>query len=295
MKIPILCGPTASGKSAFALQLAQKIGGEIISCDSAQIYRECDIVTAKPTRQERESVPHHLLDICNPNERFSAMLWAHAAAKTASEIVARGKIPVICGGTGFYLRALLQPENLAAPAPDETLRAHLETRLKGEGRAVLLDELREFEPEIAQKIGEGDDYRLVRALQIALQKARGDAILEAPQWNFETQIFALEWPRAELYRRIETRVDEMLRAGALEETRNLREKWGENAPALGAVGYKQLLPVLENPARLPEAVALWKQATRNYAKRQMTWFRHQTPAIWLDARCEISEILQQIQ
>ena len=180
MKIPILCGPTASGKSAFALQLAQKIGGEIISCDSAQIYRECDIVTAKPTRQERESVPHHLLDICNPNERFSAMLWAHAAAKTASEIVARGKIPVICGGTGFYLRALLQPENLAAPA-------------------------------------------------------------------------------------------------------------------LGAVGYKQLLPVLENPARLPEAVAVWKQARRNYAKRQMTWFRHQTPAIWLDARCEISEILQQIQ
>jgi tRNA dimethylallyltransferase len=293
-KLLILAGPTASGKSALALEIANRIGGEIISCDSMQIYRECDVVTAKPTIEERALIPHYLLDVCDPNERFSAPHWARMAVQSIVEIESRGKTPIVCGGTGFYLRALLDPHALAAPEPDEAVRLDLETRLKTEGRQRLYDQLHRVEPEIAERLGEGDDYRLIRALQIAIQRERGDEIPTRPELKREPIVYCLDWPRAELYERIETRVDWMLESGALDETKSLREKWGKTAPALGGVGYKQLAPALEEPTLLPHALEIWKQATRNYAKRQVTWFKHQSDAIWLDAQRGIEHLADEV-
>jgi tRNA dimethylallyltransferase len=293
-KLLILAGPTASGKSALALEIATRIGGEIICCDSMQIYRECDLVTAKPTNEERTLIPHHLLDICNPDERFSAPNWARLAAKSIEEIGNRNKVPIVCGGTGFYLRALLEPDVLAAPEPDENVRLELEARLENEGRQNLYDQLHRVEPEIAEKLGEGDDYRLIRALQIAIQRARGDELPERPKLELEPAVYCLDWPRAELYERIETRVDWMLENGAIEETKRLHERWGANAPALGGVGYKQLVPALNQLELLPHAIQIWKQSTRNYAKRQITWFKHQNNAIWLDAKQDLKKLADDV-
>lgn len=290
----VLAGPTASGKSSLALEVAQQMNGEIVSCDSMQVYRECDIVTAKPTVAERALVPHHLLDVCDPSERFSAAQWAHEATRGVLDIQGRGKVPIVCGGTGFYLRSWLEPASVAAPAPDEVLRAELETRIEAEGADSLRAELSALEPEIAAGLVEGDHYRLVRALQIALQRARGDVVEIPPPPPFTPLVFCLDWPRAELYARIESRVDAMLELGALEELRGLIERWGETAVASGGVGYKQLRPALDNATLLPEAVENWKRDTRRYAKRQLTWFRHQLNAQWLDAHRPHGELARQV-
>ncbi len=299
MKFPIfvIVGPTASGKSALAIEVARKIGGEIVNCDAMQIYRECDIVTAKPTPLEREMVPHHLLDICAPDAQFSAAQWAERARAAIEDIYRRGQTPIVCGGTGFYVRALLEPERLSAPAPDEELRAELETRLQSEGAPALIAELQTLAPEIAAKLEPNDSYRVVRALQIALQRARGDAAtatVSPSETPLEAQVFALNWPREALYRRINMRVDAMLASGAVDETRALLDKWGVYAPWAAGVGYQQLINVLEDQFPLDDAVKDWKQASRRYAKRQETWFRHQTQATWLDATQDIGELADEI-
>ena len=286
-------GPTASGKSALAVEVARRVGGEILNGDAMQIYRECDIVTAKPTPAERARAPHHLLDICAPDEQFSAAQWAQLAREEIERIRARGALPIVCGGTGFYARALLEPERLSAPAPDETLRAHLEARLQSEGAPALLAELQTLAPAIAAKLEARDTYRLVRALQIALQRARGDAIAPAPA-PANARVSALSWPRETLYRRINMRVDAMLQAGALDETRALLERWGRYAPWASGVGYGQLLDVLEDQFPLEDAIKNWKQASRRYAKRQETWFRHQTNAQWLDGTRDLSDLADEI-
>ena len=289
--ILVLVGPTASGKSALTVEVARRVGGEIINADAMQIYRECDIVTAKPTALEREAVPHHLLDICAPDEQFSAAQWADCARETFAGIQGRGQTPIVCGGTGFYVRALLEPERLSAPAPDEALRAELEARLQHEGAPALIAQLRELAPEIAAKLEVRDNYRVVRALQIALQIARGDAATP-PASPLGARVFALSWPREQLYRRINMRVDAMLEAGALDETRRLLDKWGAFAPWAAGVGYGQLINVLEDQFPLDDAVKDWKQASRRYAKRQETWFRNQTQATWLDATRDVTDLAE---
>ena len=292
-KILVIVGPTASGKSALAIEVAQRIGGEIISADAMQIYRECDVVTAKPTALEREIAPHHLLDICAPDAQFSAAQWAELAREKIEEIKNRGKTPIVCGGTGFYVRALLEPERLSAPAPDEALRAQLEARLNSEGAPALIAQLHELAPEIAAKLEPNDSYRVVRALQIAIQRARGDAATAPASMvaaAFDARVFALNWPRETLYRRINMRVDAMLEQGALDETRHLLDKWGVFAPWASGVGYGQLINVLEDQFPLDDAVRDWKQASRRYAKRQETWFRNQTQATWLDATQDIGDL-----
>ena len=289
-----IVGPTASGKSPLALEVARRAGGEIVGCDALQIYRECDIVTAKPTMAERATVPHHLLDICAPDEQFSAPQWAQAATNVIEQIRARGQTPIVCGGTGFYLRALLEPERLSAPAPDEALRAHLEARLASEGAPALIEELQTLAPAIAAKLEPNDNYRLIRALQIALQRARGDEVRAPDAPPVWARVFALSWPRETLYTRINTRVNAMLAQGALDETQVLLDKWGRDAPWASGVGYKQLIDVLEDQVPLEDAVKDWKQASRRYAKRQETWFRHQTKATWLDATRDVKELAEEI-
>lgn len=294
-EIPLIAifGPTASGKSALAIEVARRVGGEIVGCDAMQIYRECDIVTAKPTLAEIAAVPHHLIDMCAPDEPFSAAQWASQARAAIEAIRARGHVPIVCGGTGFYARALLQPERLSAPAPDDVLRAQLEARLESAGAQSLLDELGALEPEIAQKLEVRDRYRVVRALQIALQRARGDAVATPPA-PLDLRAFALSWPRETLYRRINMRVDAMLDAGALDETRALLDKWGRDTAWASGVGYAQLLEVLGNQLSLEDAVLSWKRESRRYAKRQETWFRHQSDAVWLDATRDLGELAAEV-
>lgn len=293
---PLLCivGPTASGKSALALSLAQQLNGEIVSCDSMQLFCECDIVTAKPPREERDLVPHHLLDILNPDEQPSAAQWAARADDAIRDIEARGKTPVLCGGTGFYLRALLAPQTLAVTPPDAELRAQLEAELELVGAAKMHERLAKQSPVAAARLHPNDVHRVLRALEVELAPPCEPISRPARQ----AQVFCLDWPRELLVKRINARIQAMIEAGALDETRALIERWGREAPALGGVGYKQLRAHLRGDCDWPSAVELWQTATRQYAKRQGTWFRGQTSATWLDAQKSpqqlVAEVLEQI-
>lgn len=286
---PLLCilGPTASGKSGLALEIAARVGGEIVSCDSMQIYRGCDIATAKPTRAEQRQVPHHLLDICDPNQRFSAAEWTNQARKSIAEIEARGKTAIVCGGTGFWLRALLFPDFLSDVAPDSEIKAALESELAGEGAAQMHEKLVQIDPESAQRLHPNDSFRVLRALEIARLRGEPAPAKTTRPSEFAAHIFALNWPREPLYERINARVDAMIEAGALDELRFLREKWGDDAPALGGVGYKQMLPVLRGEIGWDEGIEGWKRDSRRYAKRQMTWLRHQLELTWLDGARDV--------
>ncbi|BCM89776.1 tRNA dimethylallyltransferase [Abditibacteriota bacterium] len=289
----LLCivGPTASGKSALAVEVAERIGGEIVSCDSMQIYCGCDIVTAKATRAEREQIPHHLLDVADPSESFSAASWARLASEAIEDIEARGKTAIVCGGTGFYLRALLAPETLAVAPPNEQLRGELQAQWERDGKEVMHARLAELDCEAAVRLHPNDTHRVLRALEVALSP-RAATPFELPTRS--AWIWALSWPRKLLVARIDERVEAMIAAGAIEETRALVEEFGEAAPALGSVGYKQLRAHLKGELAWGEAVEAWKIATRQYAKRQMTWFRGQTRAVWLDATGTPDELVRAI-
>lgn len=294
----ILVGPTGSGKTAVAIELCQILNGEIISADSMQIYRGCDIVTAKATPQERALAPHHLIDICDPVESYSAARWAEDAQTAIDTIIARGKVPVIAGGTGFYINALLHPEKLAAAPPNPQVRARLETEARTHGNQWLHDKLAELNPQAAARLHANDLHRVMRAIEIALngQRATKDDF-QPPASNLQPLCFGLQMEREKLYARLNQRVDSMMKAGALEELKNLLYSGvTREAPALQGVGYRQLLPVLEDASLLPEALELWKRDTRRYAKRQMTWFRHQLPVQWLEitATTSLESIAQQI-
>ena len=290
---PLLCivGATASGKSSLALELAQRLNGQIISCDSMQIYRGCDIVTAKATRDEQTLVRHHLLDVVSPDEAFSAASWARAANEVIKQIEARGQTPIVCGGTGFYLRALLEPETLAVAPPDFELRAQLKAELLEVGQNAMHARLASVAAAAAARLHPNDAHRVLRALEVAVSAPQEIA----QQWpSRDAQVFALNWPRELLVERINERVQAMIEMGALDETRSLIEQFGDDAPALGSVGYKQLHAHLSAELSWTEAVEAWKIATRQYAKRQMTWFRGQTRASWLDATQTQEELISAI-
>ena len=292
----LIAGPTGSGKTALAIRLAGYLDGEIVSADSMQIYRGCDIGTAKPSPDEQRRVRHHLIDIREPDQRYSAAEFARDADLAIQEIRGRGRTPILCGGTGFYIRALLDPESLAAAPPDAALREELEADLRSEGAQSLWDRLARLAPDAAARVHANDHYRLLRALEIALAPPT-----EEPMPRKETasrhapRAYLLDWPRETLYRRLDERVDAMMAGGFLEELDRLTRLYGPSAHALGAVGYRQMLPVLEDAARAAECALLWKRETRRYAKRQVTWFRHQLEAIQLsgegspeDAAAEIA-------
>ncbi len=269
----IIAGPTASGKTALSIELAQRLNGEIISADSRQIYRRCDIVTAKPTRAEQLQARHHLIDICEPDETFSALQWAARARDCITDIQARDKTPIICGGTGFYLRALLQPHLFDNREPDENLRFELEKQWDENGAESLYQRLQVLAPQRAASIDLNDRYRIIRALQIALSPPASTC---REIESIKARVYKLQWPREILYQRIETRIEQMIGEGAWQELRTLVESGVPlDAPILNSVGYRQMLPALNDESQRVEAIALWKQESRRYAKRQETWFRHQ--------------------
>jgi tRNA dimethylallyltransferase len=279
IKIYAVVGPTASGKSALALELAKRHGGEIISCDSMQIYKRMDIGTAKPTAEEQSEVRHHLIDIVEPDEDFSCEDYVAYADKAIADCVARGKLPIICGGTGLYLDTLLRGGNSAPVADTSVIRAELTARAESEGADAIYAELMRVDRESAENIHPNNLKRVIRALEIyyscGVPKSELDRASKQIEPRYDASVLMLRYAdRDILYRRIEKRVDQMIADGLLEETRALMREgvFEKNGTAAQAIGYKELLGYLRGEQSLEDAIADLKTATRRYAKRQITWF-----------------------
>jgi tRNA dimethylallyltransferase len=279
IKIYAVVGPTASGKSALALELAKRHGGEIISCDSMQIYKRMDIGTAKPTAEEQSEVRHHLIDIVEPDVDFSCEDYVAYADKAIADCVARGKLPIICGGTGLYLDTLLRGGNSAPVADTSAIRAELTARAESEGADAIYAELMRVDRESAENIHPNNLKRVIRALEIyyscGVPKSELDRASKQIEPRYDASVLMLRYAdRDILYRRIEKRVDQMIAEGLLEETRALMREgvFEKNGTAAQAIGYKELLGYLRGEQSLEDAIADLKTATRRYAKRQITWF-----------------------
>lgn len=276
--IPLITleGPTASGKSALALALARELGTEIISADSRQVYRRMDIGTAKPSARDLEAVPHHLIDIIEPDESYNAGRFCADATHIIDGLHRRDRIPLVCGGTGLYVNALLRGL-FPHISIDPSLRRQLKLRLAGEGLESLHRELKELDPAFTAGISGNDRQRVLRGLEVFL--ATGVPISEhwrrqSEQSGFRAFRILIDPPRAALYARIDARVDSMLGQGLLEEIKNLLSMgFDASSPGLNSVGYKEFLPHLMEAASLQDCAALAAQHTRNYAKRQCTWYR----------------------
>jgi len=288
----VLAGPTASGKTTLALTLAERFDGEIVSCDSVAVYRQMEIGTAKPTPAERDRVPHHLLDVVAPNQPFTAGDYSRLARTAIADITARNKLPIVAGGTGLYLRALI--EGLTpAPTRDEALRNRLRNRAAAKGDAYLHRLLTRIDPAAAQRIHPNDLPKIIRALEVSLA-ARAP---QTEQWaegrdpltGYRILQLGLAPPRAQLYARINQRAATMFATGLVEETAALIAQYGPTCRALGVLGYAQAAALLRKDSvesnqaiTMEAAIAAAQQAHRNYAKRQQTWFRRTPDIHWLE-------------
>ena len=283
-------GPTASGKTRLAIELSTRLPAEIVSMDSMQIYRTLNIGTGKPSPEEQNQARHHLIDIRNADETYSAAQWADDARKAIEKVRNRGKTPIVVGGSGFYARALLQPETLASAPSDLELRAQMEKQAQEHGTEWLHEQLRVLDAGGAERLPIGDTRRIIRAIEVAKSARKSIDIGQLSSFSSQPSAFAgqplvfgLEWPRQLLYRRIENRIEQMLRDGFMDELQRLVDlNLPHGATALQSLGYKQMRPVLEDANRLDECLELWQRDTRRYAKRQMTWFRHQLPTQWIE-------------
>ena len=285
-KIICVAGPTASGKTALGVALAKATGGEVISCDSMQIYRGMDIGTAKPTRDEMENIPHYMLDVANPDEDFSVSRYCSLAEPILQDILRRGKTAIIVGGTGLYMDALMRG-NAFAPCPSTGMREKLEAQADEKGMEAMLSLLHSIDPDAAQKLHLKDRKRILRALEVFYET--GETITEHNRKTqeippkYQPVWFALEDEnRADLYARIDRRVEVMLEDGLLEEIKTLLASGiPEKCTAMQAIGYKEFVAALNGDCTLEEATAQVQQASRNYAKRQLTWFRRNKSIHWL--------------
>ena len=285
----ILClaGPTASGKTALAVELAKDLNGEVVSCDSMQVYRRMDIGTAKPSREEMQGIPHHMIDVAEPDEDFSVSRYCAMAAPIVDDIVARGKTAIIAGGTGLYMDSLIRGNDFA-PFPSTGVREKLEAEADEVGLPAMLARLREIDPDTADRVF--DRKRILRALEVYLET--GETITEH---NRKTRLIPPKYTplwlgldfadRGELYRRIDKRVDIMLEMGLMEEIRSLLDSGiPEKCTAMQAIGYKEFVNALEGREPLSQAAEEVKKASRHYAKRQLTWFRRNPAVHWLIRR-----------
>jgi tRNA dimethylallyltransferase len=295
--IIILSGPTASGKSALALSLARVIPLEIVNADSMQVYRYLDIGTAKPTREERAVVAHHLIDVADPDEPYNAGRYVADAERALADILARGKVPMMVGGTGLYLRAVLRGLD---PAPaDPGVRAALERRWKEEGGGALHAELARIDPESAAKIHPADRLRVVRALEIAriggIPPSRARAAWTAGPGRRRHLYLAL-WPdRETLYRRIDARTEGMFRKGLLNEVREILDRgYGRELKPLKGLGYRQAVAHLLDAVPVAEAIESTKRDTRRYAKRQVTWLSSEPDLVRIDPRGAFPEARKKV-
>ena len=302
----IICiaGPTASGKTDLSIALAKELDGEIISCDSMQVYRYMDIGTAKPTPAERANIPHYMLDVADPNDAFSVSRYCQMATPILEDIIARGKTAIVVGGTGLYMDALIRG-NAFAPYPATGRREELEAIAATQGIEKVIEMLRKVDPESAARLHPSDQKRIIRAIEVYLETGKS-----ITQHNLETQAvpprFRATWfalqdeNRQDLYARIDRRVDKMLEMGLLDEINSLFQMGiSEKATAMQAIGYKEFTDYMAGNCSLDEAVAQVQQSSRHYAKRQLTWFRKNPQIHWLTRKpgqetCEILQTLRQV-
>jgi tRNA dimethylallyltransferase len=298
-KIVVIVGPTASGKSTAALELAQHFGAEIINADSMQVYKYMDIGTAKPSPEERRLVRHHLIDILYPDEEFSAALFRGEARQTIAEVSAQGKKAMVVGGTGLYIKALTAGL-IRGGAVDPAIRSRLQSEVQNKGREQLYMRLRKVDPTTAARLHPHDTYRIIRALEVYERIGRPISALRQrhlfQEEPYHTLKIGLTLERGGLYQRIDARVDEMIRQGLREEVRHLLEMgYASPLKAMQSLGYKQMTAHLEGEYDLAEAIRLIKQDTKRYAKRQITWFKADTKIHWVAYPRERDAVFRMIE
>jgi tRNA dimethylallyltransferase len=296
MILPVVAGPTASGKTACAVALCRLIGGEVISADSMQIYAGMEILSAAPTQAEMAGIAHHMIGCVDPASGYSADAYREDAKACIADIASRGKVPVLCGGTGLYINAVTRPMSFSSQRSDEAMHEQLmKMGETPEGKRKLHDMLRQIDPESAGRVHENDVRRVSRALEIyrltgvtQTEHTRRDRMR---QGDYREILFALDYPREVLYRRIDRRVDTMIEAGLVDEVRRLMADESAHPTAMQAIGYKEIAAALRGEIGMDEAVRWTKQATRNLAKRQLTWFRRDPRVHWLKAEGESAQSL----
>ncbi|WP_068470170.1 tRNA (adenosine(37)-N6)-dimethylallyltransferase MiaA [Candidatus Protochlamydia phocaeensis] len=297
-RVIVIAGPTCCGKSALAMNLAQAMDGEIISADSMQVYRGMDIGTAKATKEERLLIPHHLIDIRNIQENFNVVDFYYEARQACQQILDHGNVPIVAGGSGFYLHTLLYGPPSGPPSVPE-VRKSLEEEIERLGSDVLYDRLNQLDPQYAKTITKNDKQKIVRALEIIMLTNKKVSKLSwkgrrRPQ-NYDFRCWFLHRPKDKLYERIDQRCDKMLQDGFINEVRSLEQQGlRQNSSASQAIGYRQALDFLQTnqtPADYEKFVQSFKQATRHYAKRQFTWFRKEPLFRWLDVDMHDPEVV----
>ena len=291
-KVIVIVGPTASGKTALSIELAKKINGEIVSCDSMQIYKDMDIGSAKPSIEEMQGIKHYMIDIVNPDERFSVAEYKKQAEIAIDEILSKGKTPIVVGGTGLYADSLIYGIEYPEIKFDEKYRESLEQQAETkDGLKDLYNKAKKIDEQAIQKISENDKKRIIRILEIYHQTGKTKTELEIEsrknEVKYDYKVFAINMDRQILYERINKRVDIMIENGLIHEVENLLKKYSEFPTAMQGLGYKEVVQYLNNELTKQEMIDKIKQETRRYAKRQLTWFRKNKETIWLDGQADI--------
>lgn len=290
-----IVGPTAIGKSSLALELGRTFGGEIINADSRQVYRYMDIGTAKPTLEERAVVPHHLIDVVNPDQDFNLALYQSKVRKMIDDIQRRRKPALLVGGSGLYVWAILEGWRIPAVPPDHVMRQELEARAQSEGVEALYEELKQLDPDAAERIDPRNIRRLIRAIEVSRQ-GKPFSRLQGKEPFVNSLVIGLTTDRTDLYQRIDARVDSMMEKGLLTEVEGLITKgYGFDLPSMSGLGYKQIGMFLQGEIDLPTAIQQIKGNTHRFARHQYNWFRLQDERIhWFDIRKEIKQAVQDL-
>lgn len=296
-KVIVICGPTASGKTSLSISLAKKINGEIVSCDSMQIYKEMDIGSAKPTVEEMQEIKHYLVDFVSPEKRYSVSEYKEDASKAIEEIINKGKTPIIVGGTGLYLNSLIYNIQYNEMEVDLNYRRELEKEAEEYGLEVLYNRAKGIDPEAMEKVSANDKKRITRVLEIYNATGRNKTELEKKSRKevpYNYLIFGINMERSILYDRINKRVDIMLEQGLIEEVKNLINKYSNMPTAMQGLGYKEVKEFLDGNISKEEMIEKIKMETRRYAKRQITWFKRIENIIWLDGLNKTEENVNSI-
>ena len=295
-RIIAIVGPTATGKSALTIQLALALSGEIVSADSRQVYRYMDIGTAKPSREDRVKVPHHLIDIIAPNENFTLATYQELAFEAIADIHGRGKLAFLVGGSGLYVRAVTGGLSIPKVAPDPELRHNLEERAANEGYQVLYDELQKLDPQAAAKIDPRNVRRTIRALEVCLTSGVPFSQLKKSSAKISAITIGLTTARDDLYTRIDSRVDQMIDRGLVDEVKGLLDRgYSPDLPAMSGLGYKQIVTHLKGETSLEEAIQRIKFETHRFARNQYAWFRPKDEHIhWFDIREELLKSIRNL-
>ena len=283
----VICGPTASGKTALSIELAKRIDGEIVSADSMQIYKYMDIGSAKPTKEEMSGIKHYMLDFLEPNIRYSVADYKKEAEKCIKEIVSKGKVPIVVGGTGLYVNSLIYGIEYNENKLDEKYRTELEKIAEENGLEDLYNKAYDIDPIAMEKISRNDKKRILRVLEIYHETGKTKTEIEiesrSKDVEYEYKVFALDMDRQKLYDRINQRVDIMIESGLIEEVRNLISKYDELPTAIQGLGYKETKEYIDGTISKEDMIDKIKMETRRYAKRQLTWFRKNKETIWINA------------